>query len=87
MGFEIGRQIDNIDGGKRALLDTDTTSYAQTLRDEGDFGVGCDFYAELACPHDGAGFLAFLAAFLGRKLALFEVPGYQHQFFTFGLHW
>ena len=38
VGFEVGRQIDNIDSAEWTLLGTDTASNAQRLRDEGDLG-------------------------------------------------
>ena len=36
LGFEIGWQIDNVDGSKRALLGADTASNAKVLGDEGN---------------------------------------------------
>lgn len=65
LGFEVGRQIDNVDRIEGTFLGTDTTSYAQALRYEGDFARGVDFDAQLASAHHGAGLLAFLSAFLG----------------------
>ena len=52
--FEVCRQIDNVDGAKGALLDTDTTSYAETFRNEGNFRLGCDFDTQLAGSYNGA---------------------------------
>ena len=50
--LEVGGQINDVDGVEGALLGTDTASYAQSLRDEGDLGGGVDFDAQLARPHD-----------------------------------
>ena len=54
LGFEICGQIDNVDGAKGALLDADTTSYAETFRNEGNFGLGCHFDTQLAGSYNGA---------------------------------
>ena len=54
LGFEICGQIDNVDGAKGALFDTNTTSYAETFRDEGDFGLGCHFDTQLAGSYNRA---------------------------------
>ena len=64
LGLEIRWQIDNVDGPKWAFLRADTTSNAKTLGNEGDLRFGRDFNTETATSHNGAGFLAFLSAFL-----------------------
>jgi hypothetical protein len=63
--LEIGGQVDDVDGIEGTFLGTDAAADAETFRDEGDFAVGVDFDAEFAGADDGAGFLAFLSAFLG----------------------
>ena len=45
LSFEVGGQIDNVDGIKGAFLRTDTTTNTQALGDEGDFGGRVDFDA------------------------------------------
>jgi hypothetical protein len=64
LSLEVCRQVDNADGAEGAFLGANTATDTQALRDEGDFRVGRDFYAELAASHDGARFLALLTAFL-----------------------
>ena len=64
LGLEIGWKIDDVYGAKRALLDTDTTSNAQTLGNESNLGFRGDLYAQFPRPDDGTGLLAFLSAFL-----------------------
>jgi hypothetical protein len=64
LGFKVGGQVDDVDGTERAFLRTDTTSNAQTLRDEGDLGFGGDLNAQLAGTDHRARLLAFLATFL-----------------------
>jgi hypothetical protein len=63
--LEVRGQVDDVDGIEGAFLGADTTSNAQTLRDEGDFGRVCDFDAQLARADNRARLLAFLSAFLG----------------------
>jgi len=43
LGLEVGRQVDNGDCAEGTLLRADTTSYAETLGDEGQTGFGSDF--------------------------------------------
>jgi hypothetical protein len=57
MGFEIGRQIDNVDGSEGAFLWTNTTSNTKVLGYEGDFRCGLDFDTEPSTSHNRAGFL------------------------------
>jgi len=65
--LEIGWQIDDIDSSKGTFLWADTTTDAKTLRDEGDLGRRIHFDTETATSNDGAGFFAFLSAFLRKK--------------------
>ena len=68
LGLEVGGQVDDVDGVKRALLGADAAPDAQPLRYEGDLAVGRDLDAQLAGAHDGAGLFAFLPAFFGLAL-------------------
>ena len=52
--LEIGGQVDDINGPKRALLYTDTTSYTKTLGDESNLGLWSNLDAELAGAYDRA---------------------------------
>ena len=67
LGLEVGGQVDDGDGIKRALLGADTAADAQGLGDVGDARLGGDFDTELATLDDGARLLAFLTAFLSRE--------------------
>ena len=58
--FEVGGQVDDVDGVERAFLGTDAAADAQAFADEGDFAVRGHFDAEFAGANYGAGFLAFL---------------------------
>jgi hypothetical protein len=64
LGFEIGRQVDDMNCPEGAFLRTNATSNAKSLGDEGDFRLGRNLDTELASSHDGAGLLAFLTTFL-----------------------
>lgn len=64
MSLEVRGQVDDVDGGERTFLWTDTTTDAQSLRDVGNLRLGRDFNAQFASTHDRAGFLAFLSTFL-----------------------
>ena len=57
---QIRRQIDNSNGLKRAFFDTNTTSYAQFFRNEGNFVVWCHFYAKFTHSNNWARLFAFL---------------------------
>lgn len=65
LSLEVGGQVDDVDGVEGTFLRTDTATDAETLTNEGDLGGWVDFDAEFASADDGAGFLAFLSAFLG----------------------
>lgn len=52
LGFQIGGQVDDVNRTKRAFFRTDTTTNAQALRDEGDFGLRGDFDAKLSCANN-----------------------------------
>lgn len=78
LGLEIRWQIDDVDGSERALLWADTTSNAETLRNEGDLRLGRYFDTETSTSHNRAGLFAFLSAFLGQLSAhrsVLEVSG------------
>lgn len=62
--LEVGRQINDVDRTKRALLRTDATSYAEGLGYEGYFRFWGDFDTEAATTDNRARFLAFLPTFL-----------------------
>ena len=64
LGLEVRGQVNDVDGVEGAFLRADTTSDTQSLGDEGDLGGPVDFDAQLSCPYDRAGLLAFLSAFL-----------------------
>jgi hypothetical protein len=64
LGFEVGRQVDDVDGIEGAFLWADTASDTEALGNEGNFGGWLDLNAQLACPHHGTRFLALLSAFL-----------------------
>lgn len=66
LSIQVRRQVDNMDGAKRTLLGTDTTTDTETLGDERDLGVRVDFDTQLASPDNRARLLAFLTAFLHR---------------------
>lgn len=91
LGLEVGGQVDDVDGVEGAFLGADTTSYAQALGDEGDFGLIGDFDAQFAGTDDGAGFFAFLSTFLGscqpRDSTLCDLRDMKRRgLLTFGLH-
>ena len=64
LGFKICGQIDDIDGAKGALLDTDTTSYAEAFGNESNLRLRGHFDTQLAGPDHWARLFAFLTAFL-----------------------
>lgn len=68
LSLQVGGQVDNVNRTERAFFRTDTTTNAETLRDEGDFGLRGDFDAKLACANNRARLLALLTTFL--RLAL-----------------
>jgi len=62
--FEVGRQIDDVNGVEGAFLWADTASNAEALGDEGNLGFGRDLDTELACPDHRTRLFTFLTAFL-----------------------
>ena len=60
LGFEVGGQVDDVDGVEGTLLGTDAATDAQAFADECDFAVRGDFDAQFAGANDWARFLAFL---------------------------
>lgn len=65
-GLEVCGQVDNTDGIERAFLWADTAANAQSLRNEGNLGLGSDFDAQLAGTHNWTRLFAFLTTFLWR---------------------
>lgn len=63
LGFQIGGQVDDVNGTERALLRANTTTNAQLLGDEGDLGLGSHFNTHLTRADHGARFLALLTTF------------------------
>jgi hypothetical protein len=64
LGLEVGWEVDDVDGAKRAFLRTNTATDTQTFRDICDFRLWSDFYAKFAGTDDRAGLFAFLPTFL-----------------------
>jgi len=62
--FQVGRQVDDVDSIERTFLWADTATNTEPLGDEGDFGFGCDFDTELACPDYRTRLFTFLTTFL-----------------------
>nr|POE47619.1 hypothetical protein CFP56_00950 [Quercus suber] len=62
--FEIGRQVDDIDGVERTFLGADTTPNAKSFGNKGDFAVRSNLDTKLARAHNRTRFLAFLPTFL-----------------------
>ena len=62
--FQIGGQVDDVDGGEGTFLHTDTASYAESFRNESDLRVRGNFDAELARSNDRTRLLALLTTFL-----------------------
>jgi len=64
--FEVGGQVDDVNGVEGAFLWADTAPNTEPLRDEGNLGFGRDFDTELACPDYRTRLFTFLAAFLAK---------------------
>lgn len=47
--FQVGGQVDDMDGAKRTLFRTDTTTNAQIFRDECDLWCSVDFDTQFSC--------------------------------------
>lgn len=88
LGFQIGGEIDDMDGTERTLLGADTTSDAKAFGNKGDLGFRRNFDAELAGPNHRARFFAFLPTFLVRSDYDPKYPSYIifHMQHTLGLH-
>ena len=52
--LEVGRQVDDLDSTKRALLGADAAANAESFRDVCDLGLGRDLDAEFAGADDRA---------------------------------
>jgi hypothetical protein len=66
--LQIRGKIDDVDCIEWAFLRTNTASYAKSLGDEGDLGLGGYFDTQLARADNWTGLFAFLSAFLGLAL-------------------
>lgn len=85
MGFEVGWQIDDINGAKGAFLRTDAATNTQAFRNESDLRFWGDFDAEAATSDNRARLLAFLPAFLyDLGQGLIRLAWFDR--YTFGLH-
>lgn len=62
--LQIRGKIDDVDCIEWAFLRTNTASYAKSLGDEGDLGLGGYFDTQLARADNWTGLFAFLSAFL-----------------------
>lgn len=79
--FQVGWQVDNVNGPKRALFDAHPAANAQILRNEGNGPFGRRFNAQLPHPIDRAGPFALLFAFF--RFALVRIDnGNTCQLFT-----
>ena len=76
--FKTLRQIDDLDGLERALLDALTTANAHVLTNETDRGSGQHLNTDLACFVYRTRLLALLLALLG--LALIGIDNGNSQF-------
>ena len=83
LGLKIGRQVDDMDGSKGTFLGADTTTDAQSLRDEGDLGLGGHLDAQLSRANDRTGLFAFLTTFLWLSVSLFVAATFTN--FRFAL--
>lgn len=64
LGFQVGGQVDDVDGTEGTFLGADTTTDTEALGDEGDLGLGGDLNTKLTRADDGARLFTFLATFL-----------------------
>lgn len=64
LGFQIRRQVDDVDRTEWAFLNANTTPNTEPLRNKCDSRLRGDFNTKFAGSHNWAGFLAFLATFL-----------------------
>lgn len=64
LAFQVGGQVDDVDGAEWAFLRANTATDAKAFRDEGDLRVGGNLNAKLACANHRTRLLAFLATFL-----------------------
>lgn len=67
LGFQIRRQVDDVDRTKWAFLYANSTPDTEPLGNECDSRIRCDFNTKFAGSHNGAGFLAFLTTFLNNR--------------------
>ena len=62
--LQILREVDDVDGLKRALLHADTATDAELLRKSSSFRFGAHLDTELAHPHHRTRLLTLLLALL-----------------------
>ena len=65
LGFQVGRQVDDVDRTERTFFGTDTAADTQALGDEGDLGFRRNFDTQLTRTDDRARLFTFLTTFLG----------------------
>lgn len=73
LGLEVGREVDDGNCAKGALLRADTATNTKALGEEGNLRIGGHFNAELATAHDRARLFAFLSTFL-RCVSISHTP-------------
>lgn len=83
--FQVGGQVDDVNGAEGALLGADTATNTQAFGDESDLGGVVDFDAEFTGTDDGAGLLALLTTFLDESVIM-NYPQVATRSHTFGLH-
>lgn len=66
--LEVRWEVDNGNGTEWASLGTQAAADAESLRDESDTRVGCDFDAQFPALDDRAHFFTLLVAFLESQL-------------------
>ena len=64
LSFQVGRQVDDVNGTERTFLRANTATDTQALGDESDLGLGSDFDTKFSGTDDGAGLFTFLTTFL-----------------------
>lgn len=64
LSFQVGGQVDDVNGTEWAFLRTDTTSNTQAFGNICDLRVGAHFNAEFTRADHGASLLTFLTTFL-----------------------
>lgn len=85
LGFQVGRQVDDVNSVERTFLRANTATDTKSFRDESDLGLWSDLDTEFAGTDHRTGLFAFLAAFLKTSV---RAPATIFPFFfiTLGLH-